>query len=264
VSRLVAFAGTGVVCIALALAAGAQADVSPPPIPGSFAYHETDTPDGRCGWGYGLQFTPVPGAVAYSYTYFDGYWNSDFGATETSAEFLAETYSTPTLYFHGITGGTGPQPCTADGNDDDGRFSQPPTIVPEYPDGKNPPLAPAESSSKPSGSGRAKLQAASGTFPLNYTASIDVIVTSYRPLTGFRVSSLHVSDGARVVEQPISQFGSTILPAHSGQTFTAQVEGTRAGRASLHVTFTGRYKAKKAKKSKKVTITASGSLVFGS
>jgi hypothetical protein len=137
-SRLVAFAGTGVMCVALAIAASAQAEVSAPPIPGSFAFHETDTPDGRCTWGYGLQFAPLPGVSEYSWTYYDGYWNSDFDATETSAEFLAETYSTPSMYYHGITGGGGPQPCTANGNDDGGRFSQPPTIIPEYPVGQPP------------------------------------------------------------------------------------------------------------------------------
>jgi hypothetical protein len=246
----------------LAFAASAQADVSAPPIPGSFVYHETDTPDGRCSWGYGLQFSPLAGVTSYSYTYFDGYWNSDFGATETSAEFLAETYSTPTLYFHGITGGTGPQPCTADGNDDGGRFPDPPTIIPEYPAGKNPPLAPAKWSSKPAGSGRARLQAASGTFAVGSTASVDIILTSYHALTGLRVSSLHVSGGAKVLEQPIAE--SSILPAHSPQTLTAQVTGTNAGPVSLRVTFTGSYVTKKSKKSKKVTITASSSLLFGS
>jgi hypothetical protein len=261
VSRLIALAGTGVVCITLAFAASAHAEVSPPPIPGSFAYHETDTPDGRCGWGWGLQFSPLPGVTTYSYTYFDGYWNSDFGASETSAEFLAEDYSTPTLYFHGITGGDGPQPCTSSGDNDGGRFPDPPTIIPEYPTGKNPPLAPGKSSIKPSGSGRARLQAASGTFPVSSTASIDIVLTSYHPLTGFRVSSLHVSNGAHVLQQPIVE--STILPAHSPQTLTAQVTGTKAGPVSLSVTFTGRYKPKHAKKSKKITITASSSLRFG-
>jgi hypothetical protein len=260
-SRLVAFAGTGVAFVALAIAAGAQAEVSAPPIPGSFAFHETDTPDGRCTWGYGLQFSPLPGVTDYSYTYYDGYWNSDFDATETSAEFLAETYSTPSMYYHGITGGGGPQPCTANGNDDGGRFSQPPTIIPEYPTGHNPPLAKAKSSSRPAGAGRATLQAASGTFPVGSTASVDIVLKSNHPLTGFRVSGLRASGGAKVVQQP--EIESSVLPAHSAQTFTAQVEGKNAGRATLRVTFTGRFQPGNKKQSKKVTITASSSLLFG-
>ncbi len=261
VSSRIAFAAACVICLALALAARAQAFVSPPPITGSFAYHETDTPDGRCSWGWGLQFAPIAGVTDYSWEYYDGYWNSDYDASETSAEFLAETYSTPSLYFHGITGGSGPQPCTSNGDNDGGRFPQPPTITPIYPDGKNPPLAKATSSSKPRGEALARLQAAAGTFPVGSTASVDIILRSSHTLTGFRVSSLHVSDSATVVQQPALQ--TLTVPAHSPQTFTAQVEGKNAGTVTLSVTFTGRYKPKGAKETKRVTITASSSLLFG-
>jgi hypothetical protein len=262
-SRLASFAGTGVVCVGLACAAGAQAQVSPPPIPGTFVYHETNTPDGRCSSGYGFQFAPLPGVSDYSYTYFDGYYNSDAGATETSAEFRGETYSTPSLYFHGITGGTGPQPCTADGNDDGGRFPQPPTIYPSYPDGKNPPLAKAKSSSRPISAGKATLQAASGTFPVNTTATVDIVLKSQHPLTGFKISHLHASNRASVVQQPEDEALGVAFPAHSPQTFTAQVDGKHAGRVTLNVTFTGRYTPEKSTKAKKVTFTASSSLLFG-
>jgi hypothetical protein len=262
VSRMAAVAASGAVCIALAFAASARAEVSPPPIQGSFAYHETNTPDGRCAWGWGLQFAPVPGVTDYSYTYFDGYWNSDFDATETSAEFLAETYSTPSMYFHGITGGAGPQPCADTTSNDSGRFPDPPTITPVYPVGRNPPLAKAKFSAKPGGAGRAALQAASGTFPVGSTVSVDIVFTSKHPLTGFRVSHLHVSDGAGVVAQP--ELESLMVPAHTPQDFTGQVDGKHAGRVTLSVTFSGRYTPAKGKKTKKVTVTASSSLLFGS
>jgi hypothetical protein len=262
VRRRIALAAAGVAGVAFAFAAGAQAAVSPPPIIGSFAYHETDTPDGRCSWGWGLQFAPIAGVTDYSWTYYDGYWKSDFDSSETSAEFLAETYSTPALYFHGITGGSGPQPCTSGGADDGGRFPQAPLIYPVYPDGKNPPLSKSTSSSKPGGAGRATLQAAAGTFPVGSTASIGVVLKSNHALTGFRVSHVHLSGGAIVVQQP--ELESLTIPAHSPQSFTAQIEGKRPGRVTLKVTFTGRYSPGKAKKAEKVTITTSSSLLFGS
>ena len=258
-SRLVACAG--VVSVALGLAAGARASVSAPPIIGSFAFHSTNSSDGTCSDVYGLQFKPVRRAIAYADDYYDGYYKSDFGNTETSAEFLAETYSTKTLYFHGITGGTGPQPCTSAGNNDGGRFPDPPLITPEYPTGENPPLASAKSSAKPATAGHAVLQAASGAFPVGAQASVDITLTSNHPLTAFRVSNMHVSGGAKVIEEP--ELESLAIPAHMPQAFSATVEGKHAGRVALKVTFTGSYKpTKNAKKATKVTITATSSLVF--
>lgn len=259
-SRRITFIASGAACVALAFAASAQATVSAPPITGSFAYHETDTPDGRCGWGWGLQFTPIKGVKDYSWDYYDGYWNSDFDGDETSAEFLAETYSTPTEYFHGITGGTGPQPCTSGGANDNGRFPKPPTISPIYPDGKNPPLNKTTSSAKPASAGHAVLQAASGTFPVGATATVDITLKSAHALTGFRITHLH-APGATVVLEP--ELESLVIPAHTPQPFTAEVEGKRAGRVKLSITFSGRYTTGKSKKSTKATITTTSSLVFG-
>ena len=153
---------------------------------------------------------------------------------------------------------TGPQPCTDTTSDDDGRFPDPPTITPVYPDGKNPPLAASKSSSKPASAGRATLQAAKGTFPVGSTPYVDIVLKSNHALSGFKVSHVHASNGARVVVQP--EIESLIIPAHSPQTFTAEIEGKRAGRSTLSVTFSGTYL--QGKKAKKVTITASSSLLF--
>lgn len=236
--------------------------VSSPPVPAQFVYHFTNSTDdqgnGHCDDVYGLQFAAVPKAIAYAIDYYDGYWKSPFDTTNTAAQLLAEgPYESPTELFHGITGGSGPGPCTTQPGDDGGRFSQPATVTPEFPSSYTPPLSHSSSKSSPAGAATVTIRAAKGTFPVGSTVSIEIVLkASGGALTNPEPGKLHVT-GGQVSNPPSGESGAP-LARHASEVFSASVTATKAGTVPLSVTFIA-----KNTHGKKVTAKGTSSVTFG-
>lgn len=241
---------------ALTAAAPAAAAVSAPPVPSHFAYHAHTVDDGRCSDVYGIEFAPIAGPISYTYEYHDGYYNSDDNGTETIAEFLMDD-STPSLYFHGITGGEGPGPCTSQAPDDGGRFTVPPTVFPNYPDGKYPPLAATTSKSSPSGAANVDIKAGRGVFPLTTQVNVEIhLKAPSGSLLAPKLGTLKAGNGADAFNDTNTYISS--IPGHKSVTIDGTVTGKKAGRVPLSFKFTAR-----TKHGRKVTASGTSSVIFG-
>ena len=96
------------------------------PVPAKLVYLDTSQAS-SCSWGIGIEFKAAPRAVAYTISYYDGFYHRQERESATLSELKAADLvvgrqgSIPRgSLFIGIVGGTHRPPCQADGDPTDG------------------------------------------------------------------------------------------------------------------------------------------------
>ena len=119
---------------ALALGAGKKPETQK--VAAHFVY-VSNTINGGCLWGIGIEFSSAPGASSYVVKYWDGYYQQLITTTATPAQLSTDPSVPKGTLLLGVTGGSYSSPCSDSGGDatENGRFSKGATAYAVFPRG---------------------------------------------------------------------------------------------------------------------------------